>query len=212
MRSRLTPYRQILQAVRVLSGCPAVLDLFMWLSYRCFSGREEERISLSGGLGLAAQLGNAEYARPRKFREKLGGWLEIIQAMWPECPARLSSDGRCLILKPAAALTERSAWWLRIPLRLLRKRALAFAWLKSMHSFRHVSGPTRGLGNSQPACFNRQVAMYLAAQVGRWNTTAIGRFYDGRDHSTVCHGIQQIGSLKGTDPMSMLSSQISSTS
>ena len=40
-------------------------------------------------------------------------------------------------------------------------------------------GPTRGLGNSQPACFNRQVAMYLAKQVGRWSTTIIGRFYNG---------------------------------
>ena len=61
-------------------------------------------------------------------------------------------------------------------------------------------GPTRGLGNSQPACFNRQLAMYLAARVGRWSTTTIGRFYDGRDHSTVCHGIQRIESLKETDP------------
>jgi hypothetical protein len=43
----------------------------MWLSYRCFSARGEKSIPLSGGLGLAAQLGNIEYARPRKFREKL---------------------------------------------------------------------------------------------------------------------------------------------
>ena len=61
-------------------------------------------------------------------------------------------------------------------------------------------GPTRGLGNSQPACFNRQVAMYLAARVGRWSTTVIGRFYGGRDHSTVCYGIQRIDSLSETDP------------
>ncbi len=61
-------------------------------------------------------------------------------------------------------------------------------------------GPTRGLGNSQPACFNRQVAMYLAARVGRWSTTAIGHFYNGRDHSTVCHGIQRIESLRESDP------------
>jgi hypothetical protein len=60
-------------------------------------------------------------------------------------------------------------------------------------------GPTRGLGNSQPACFNRQVAMYLAARVGRWSTTAIGRFYGGRDHSTVCYGIQRIESLSESD-------------
>ena len=61
-------------------------------------------------------------------------------------------------------------------------------------------GPTRGLGNSQPACFNRQVAMYLGSRVGRWSTTVIGRFYDGRDHSTVCYGIQRIESLRESDP------------
>ena len=61
-------------------------------------------------------------------------------------------------------------------------------------------GATRTLGNAQPACFNRQVAMYLAARVGRWSTTVIGRFYNGRDHSTVCHGIQRIETLRESDP------------
>jgi hypothetical protein len=60
---------------------------------------------------------------------------------------------------------------------------------------RHL-GATRGLGKSQPACFNRQVAMYLAKYVGGWSTTVIGRFYNGRDHSTVCHGIQRIRALR----------------
>ena len=60
-------------------------------------------------------------------------------------------------------------------------------------------GATRTLGNAQPACFNRQVAMYLAARVGRWSTL-IGRFYNGRDHSTVCHGIQRIEELRDSDP------------
>ena len=61
-------------------------------------------------------------------------------------------------------------------------------------------GPTRGFGNSQPACFNRQVGMYLARHVGRWSTTVIGRFYNGRDHSTVCYGIQRIEALRESDP------------
>lgn len=61
-------------------------------------------------------------------------------------------------------------------------------------------GPTREPGNAQPACFNRQVAMYLAARVGHWSTTVIGRFYNGRDHSTVCYGIQRIESLRESDP------------
>ena len=60
-------------------------------------------------------------------------------------------------------------------------------------------GPTRGLGNSQPACFNRQVAMYLAKYVGGWTTTIIGRFYHGRDHSTVCYGIQRIEAMRDSD-------------
>lgn len=61
-------------------------------------------------------------------------------------------------------------------------------------------GATRSLGNAQPACFKRQVAMYLAARVGRWSTTEIGRFYNGRDHSTVCHSIQRIEALREADP------------
>lgn len=61
-------------------------------------------------------------------------------------------------------------------------------------------GPTRGIGNSQPACFNRQVAMYLASHVGRWSTKIIGRFYGGRDHSTVCYGIQKVEALRESNP------------
>ena len=47
-------------------------------------------------------------------------------------------------------------------------------------------GTTRVIGNAQPAAFNRQVAMYLANRVGGWSTTKIGKFYNGRDRSTVC--------------------------
>lgn len=61
-------------------------------------------------------------------------------------------------------------------------------------------GTTRIPGNEQPACLNRQIAMYLAKHVGGWSTTLIGRFYNGRDHSTVCYGIQRIGSLRENDP------------
>jgi hypothetical protein len=98
-----------LEAVRVLSDSPAVLDLFMWLSYRCFSVKGEEAVPLSGGSGLSAHLENVEYARPRKFREKLDEWLGVIKAMWPECPARITPDGQSLVIEPAAALSERRA-------------------------------------------------------------------------------------------------------
>jgi hypothetical protein len=42
--------------------------------------------------------------------------------------------------------------------------------------------------------------MYLARHVGRWSTTVIGRFYNGRDHSTVCYGVQRIETLRENDP------------
>src|SRR3954469_21257451 len=61
-------------------------------------------------------------------------------------------------------------------------------------------GTTRTPGNAQLPCFNRQVAMYLAARIGGWSTTEIGRFYNGRDHSTVCYGIQRIESLCESNP------------
>lgn len=60
-------------------------------------------------------------------------------------------------------------------------------------------GTTRVSGNAQPAAFNRQVAMYLAKHVGGWSTTRIGKFYNGRDHSTVCYAIKRIGGLREVD-------------
>jgi Plasmid encoded RepA protein len=51
-----------LEAAKALSCAPAALDLFMWLSYRCFTARSQERIPIFGDFGLAAQLGSADYA------------------------------------------------------------------------------------------------------------------------------------------------------
>src|ERR1700740_1633809 len=77
-------------------------------------------------------------------------------------------------------------------------RRLSLAKIDAVVSAR--LGPAGIPGNEQPACVNRQVAMYLAKHVGGWSTTVIGRFYNGRDHSTVCYGIQRIESLRNTDP------------
>lgn len=76
-------------------------------------------------------------------------------------------------------------------------------------------GATRVPGNAQPAVFNRQVAMYLAKHVGGWSTPRIGKFYNGRDHSTVCHALKRIAVLRDTDPdvdglVSALASEIGS--
>ena len=41
--------------------------------------------------------------------------------------------------------------------------------------------------------------MYLAKNVVGWSTTRIGRFYNGRHHTTVLHAIQKIERLRETD-------------
>lgn len=90
------------------------------------------------------------------------------------------------------ASTAMSPWFTAAP------RRLSLADIDTVVSAR--LGPTRVLGNAQPACLNRQIAMYLAARVGGWSTTAIGEFYNGRDHSTVCYGIQRVEALLESDP------------
>ena len=93
-----------LEVVKVLAGAPAVLELFMWLSYRCFVAKGKETIPLFGARGLASQIGSIEYARPRRFREKLDGWLESVRVLWPDCPAEISADGGSLIVNQATAV------------------------------------------------------------------------------------------------------------
>ncbi|MCU1325242.1 MAG: Chromosomal replication initiator, DnaA C-terminal domain [Bryobacterales bacterium] len=60
-------------------------------------------------------------------------------------------------------------------------------------------GPGRVAGNRQDAAFSRQVAMYLAKHVGRWSTPKIGKFYNGRHHTTVLYSIEKIERLRERD-------------
>jgi len=42
--------------------------------------------------------------------------------------------------------------------------------------------------------------MYLAKHVGGWSTTKIGRFYNGRHHTTVLYSISKIELQRKRDP------------
>jgi hypothetical protein len=57
-------------------------------------------------------------------------------------------------------------------------------------------GPARVTGNAQPAAFHRQIAMHLANRIGGWSVKKIGKFYNGRHHTTVCYAIRRIESLR----------------
>ena len=98
------PVPNDLDSVKVLASAPAVLDLYMWLSYRCFKAKGPESIPIFGQFGLVAQLGSVEYSRPRRFRGMLQQWLSVIRAMWPTCPAKLSRDGHRLLIDHAPAI------------------------------------------------------------------------------------------------------------
>jgi hypothetical protein len=98
-----------LEAVKAFGSAPAVLDLFMWLTYRCFIAKSEERIPLFGHFGLTSQLGSVEYTRPRRFRAMLEQWLGQVRMVWPECPAQICADGQYLRLSPAKAIRPTTA-------------------------------------------------------------------------------------------------------
>ena len=93
-----------MEAAKALSCSPAALDLFTWLSYRCFVATGRECVPLFGATGLVNQLGSSDYTRPRKFRERLACWLDLVRALWPECPAKLSEDGSGLWVEQATAV------------------------------------------------------------------------------------------------------------
>ncbi|MFL6448512.1 MAG: replication protein RepA [Bryobacteraceae bacterium] len=98
-----------LEAAKALSCAPAALGLFVWLSYRCFTAKSPERIPIFGDFRLAAQLGSEDYARPRKFRERLERWLDLVQTLWPACPARIAAAGDAILIQPATALMTKGA-------------------------------------------------------------------------------------------------------
>jgi len=60
-------------------------------------------------------------------------------------------------------------------------------------------GPGRIRGSAAGPCFSRQVSMYLAKHVGHWSLSPIGKFYNGRHHTTVLHAIAKIENLRKTD-------------
>ena len=61
-------------------------------------------------------------------------------------------------------------------------------------------GPARVSGNAQPNAMYRHIAMYLCKHVGGWSTARVGKFYNGRDHSTVSYAIRRTESRRPQDP------------
>jgi hypothetical protein len=76
-------------------------------------------------------------------------------------------------------------------------------WRVSLARIEQVVSSHLGLGrvpgNAAGPCFSRHVSMYLAKHVGHWSLSRIGKFYNGRHHTTVLHAIEKIENLRRQD-------------
>ena len=87
------------EVVSALAHAPGVLDFYLWIVWKSWTVNGHSLyIPLTGLMSLAQQLGTKEYSRNRRFRQKILAWLRQVKAFWPTCPARISTDGRFLIV------------------------------------------------------------------------------------------------------------------
>ncbi|HEX5483771.1 MAG TPA: replication protein RepA [Terriglobia bacterium] len=90
------------EIVALLANAPGALDFYIWLVWRSWTVKSDiARVPLFGNGGLATQLGCDEYSSDRYFRRKLCTWLRRVRTIWPQCPAHLSEDGTCLVIRPS---------------------------------------------------------------------------------------------------------------
>jgi len=79
----------------------------------------------------------------------------------------------------------------------------AIIWRVSLSRIEQVVaahlGPGRVPGNAAGPCFSRHISMYLAKHVGHWSLSQIGKFYNGRHHTTVLYAIEKIEALRKRD-------------
>lgn len=86
--------------VAALANSPGVLDLYLWIVWKCWTViGASVQIPLVGSSGLSQQLGTTEYSRNRRFRGKLASWLRQIKTFWPECPASISPCTPFLVIE-----------------------------------------------------------------------------------------------------------------
>ena len=69
-----------MEAAKALSSSPAALDLFMWLSYRCFVAKGRERVPLFGDFGLVSQLeAQTTLGQGSSGNDSMDGWTRSEQ-------------------------------------------------------------------------------------------------------------------------------------
>ena len=73
----------------MLASTPAILDLSMWLSYRCYVAKRPEAIPLFRPSGLVNQIGSVRAFARAEVVQKLELWMGTIRVTWTSRSARL---------------------------------------------------------------------------------------------------------------------------
>ncbi len=169
----------------------------MWLSRIAVSPRRGESAFRSSAISVSSANWEARTMRDlENFARSWSAGSFLFSTMWPQCPASIDQDGTGLFVDRAnAILTEEE------PMRTVEQRP--GIWRLSLEQIEatvadHL-GSGRVSGNQAAPCLSRQVSMYLAKNVAGWSTTRIGRFYNGRHHTTVLHSIEKIERLRQAD-------------
>jgi hypothetical protein len=96
-----------LEAAKALSCSPAALDLFMWLSYRCFTAQGKERVSIFGDFGLVgASVGQRRVRSPPSIPRTARPVAGLGPGAVAWLPGQNQSDGNYILIAPALAVAE----------------------------------------------------------------------------------------------------------
>jgi len=95
-----------LEARSILAASPAILDLYMWLSYRSFKAKGTESIPIFGEFGLANQLGCVDKVGRGGSAPCSNNGSTPIRPIWPHCPARIISNGKNIEIRNATPIGE----------------------------------------------------------------------------------------------------------
>ena len=142
-----------------------------------------------------AALREIELAEPvaQALAEGLGGTVpELLGALVQlDVPARL--DGKSIDAEAVQLyLAKRNG---------ARQPQLADIAIAAARYFSLKLSDLRGPSRRRPVVAARDVAMYLARSLMRASLERIGRYFGGRDHTTVMHACRKTGSLLKTDPL-----------
>jgi hypothetical protein len=96
-----------MDAVRALKESPAALDLYLWQAWRSYrlTRRKQKPVEVPvfGEGGLLAQLGS-EVEEPRKARQLLRHWQELVKLVWRGCPNELNEEASVLRVRAGMAV------------------------------------------------------------------------------------------------------------